>query len=108
MKDLREMHCVPCEKGGEPFDEEKSKQFSSKISPGWKIVDNEKIVKKFPFDNFKRGMAFAQEVADIAEKEEHHPDICVHYSNVVVELSTHKIGGLSENDFIMAAKIDEL
>ena len=53
-------------------------------------------------------MAFAQKVADIAENQDHHPDMCVHYKSVDVELSTHAIGGLSENDFIMAAKIDEL
>ena len=53
-------------------------------------------------------MAFAQDVAMIAEKEQHHPDICIHYTNVEIELTTHNIGGLSENDFIMAAKIEEL
>jgi 4a-hydroxytetrahydrobiopterin dehydratase len=53
-------------------------------------------------------MAFVQEVAQIAEQEQHHPDMCIHYDNVEIELTTHAIGGLSENDFIMAAKINEL
>ena len=53
-------------------------------------------------------MVFAQNIANLAEEEQHHPDLCIHYKNVEVELTTHAIGGLSENDFIMAAKIDNL
>jgi len=66
------------------------------------------VYNSYLFENFKRGMVFAQNIANLAEEEQHHPDLCIHYKNVEVELTTHAIGGLSENDFIMAAKIDNL
>ena len=106
--DLKERHCVVISEGTEPLKNEQIKQFREELLPGWQVIDNKLIKKEFPFENFKMGMAFAQEIAMIAEKENHHPDICIHYTNVEVELSTHSIGGLSENDFIIAAKIDDL
>jgi len=108
MIDLKEKHCVPCKEGAQPLNTEEIKHFKKNVMDDWKVKDNKKIRKEFPFENFKRSMAFAQNVALIADKEDHHPDMCIHYSKVEVELSTHKIGGLSENDFILAAKIDEL
>lgn len=98
--------CVPCEGGVEPFDKEKIMNFKSKVSDDWQVIDDKKIKRTYPFDNFVQGMEFAQKVAEIAEEEQHHPDMCIHYSNVDVQFSTHAIGGLSENDFIMASKID--
>jgi 4a-hydroxytetrahydrobiopterin dehydratase len=108
MIDLKEKHCIPCEEGTKPLSIEEIKQLKKRVRNDWKVADNIKIRKEYPFENFKRGMAFAQNVALLADKEDHHPDMCIHYSSVEVELSTHSIGGLSENDFIMAAKIDEL
>ncbi len=108
MIELKERHCIACEGGAKPLKGEKIIPLKQKLAPGWQVIQDEKIQKKFPFENFKRGMAFVQEIAVIAEQENHHPDICIHYTEVLVELSTHAIGGLSENDFIMAAKIDEL
>jgi 4a-hydroxytetrahydrobiopterin dehydratase len=108
MTALKEKHCVPCEGGTKPFDGDQILELKKELAPDWRVVENKKLKKEFPFENFKRGMAFAQEIAMIAEEENHHPDICIHYTNVEVELSTHAIGGLSENDFIMAAKMDEL
>jgi 4a-hydroxytetrahydrobiopterin dehydratase len=72
------------------------------------VIDDKKIKKEFPFENFNRGMAFLQNVAALANEEDHHPDMCIHYSSVEIELTTHAVNGLSENDFIMAAKIDEI
>ena len=106
--ELKEKKCVPCEAGTQPLGEKQIASFIKEIPPGWKVLENKRIRKKFPFENFRRGMAFAQEIALIAEQENHHPDLCIHYTNVEVELSTHAIGGLSENDFIMAAKIEHL
>ncbi len=108
MIELKEKHCTPCQKGTNPLNAEEIKQFKKQVRNDWKVIDNKKIRKEFPFENFKRSMAFAQNVALIADNEDHHPDMCIHYSSVEVELSTHKIGGLSENDFIMASKIDEI
>ncbi len=81
--------------------------------PGWNLADlpaqaGDKISRGFNFKNFVEAMHFVERVADIAEQEEHHPDIHISYNKVNLELYTHSIGGLSENDFIVAAKIDAL
>lgn len=108
MIELKEKHCTPCQEGTSPLNTEEIEKFKKQVSNDWKVIDNKKIKREFPFENFKRSMAFAQNVALLADQEDHHPDMCIHYSSVEVELSTHKIGGLSGNDFIMADKIDEL
>lgn len=77
--------------------------------PGWEVIDNKKIVKSLKFKDFKEAMGFVNKVAELAEVEGHHPDILIHgWNKVRLELSTHAIGGLSENDFILAAKIDRI
>jgi len=87
---------------------EESQNYLSQVL-GWAIVENgKKIAKEFAFKNFKEAMAFINNVADLAESEGHHPDIHVFYNKVTFELWTHAIGGLSDNDFIMAAKINHL
>ncbi|MCF8223902.1 MAG: 4a-hydroxytetrahydrobiopterin dehydratase [Bacteroidales bacterium] len=106
MLPLKERKCEPLEKGKNPFDKEKIREYMEMLQPGWHVSDDKKISRKFLFENFKRAMAFVQEVARIAEQEQHHPDICISYADVEIELSTHDVGGLSENDFILAAKID--
>lgn len=108
MIELKEKQCIPCNEGTPPLNSGQITKLKEELAPGWETFDDKKLRKEFPFENFKRGMAFAQNIANIAEKENHHPDVCIHYSNVEVELSTHTIGGLSENDFILAAKIDEI
>jgi 4a-hydroxytetrahydrobiopterin dehydratase len=106
--DLLEKKCVPCSGEEEPLKNDEIQKLSRQLKEGWQVEDGKKLKNDFPFENFKRGMVFVQNVAMIAEEEQHHPDICIHYKNVEVELTTHAIGGLSENDFIMAAKIDNL
>ena len=106
MLELKELHCEPVKKGATPLQESEIKKLHSRLKTPWELIDDARIRKEFPFENFKRGMAFAQEIALLAEQENHHPDICIYYTNVVVELCTHDVGGLSKNDFIMAAKID--
>ncbi len=78
--------------------------------PGWRVVDGDplKIARELRFKDFARAMAFVNGLAEVAEAEGHHPDFCVSWNRVELELTTHAIGGLSENDFIMAAKINEL
>ncbi len=105
---LKEKRCEPCNGNEEPLKQDRIHDFVKQLKNEWEVVDNKKIRCNFPFANFKRGMAFAQNVAIIAEQEQHHPDLCIHYNNVEIELTTHAIGGLSENDFIMAAKIEEI
>lgn len=75
--------------------------------PGWEVLEHKKIRREFTFQDFNEAIAFVNDVADLAESEGHHPDIYLHnWNKVRIELSTHAINGLSENDFILAAKID--
>lgn len=74
----------------------------------WQVEDGKKIEKKFKFKDFKEAMSFVNKVAELAETEGHHPDIEISYNKVQIELTTHAIGGLSTNDFIVASKIELL
>ncbi len=107
-KTLAHKKCVPCEGGVEPLSGERLAAYTP-AAPDWQVVDGVKIEKEFTFKNFKEAMQFVNRVADIAEEEGHHPDINLHnWNRVTLTLSTHAIGGLSENDFILAVKIDLL
>lgn len=118
MNDLLSKKCVPCEGGIPPLTHEEIFKFMEQVS-GWNVIEDEgpnvkrlgvgaKISKEFKLKNFVEAMDFVKKVADLAEAEGHHPDIHIKYNKVLFELSTHAIGGLSENDFILAAKIDAL
>ena len=104
--DLTSKKCVPCEAGTPPLEEDKVNELLKEI-PTWNLKDGH-LYKKFKFKNFAEAMKFINSAADIAENEGHHPDFCVHYNKVEIELFTHAINGLSENDFILASKIDEI
>ena len=104
--DLTQKKCVPCEAGTPPLEEAKVNELLKEISE-WQLKDGH-LYKKFKFKNFVEAMKFVNYGAEIAEQEGHHPDFCVHYNRVEVELFTHAIKGLSENDFIVAAKIDNI
>jgi len=108
MTDLIQKKCVPCEGGVPPFGPEEIKKYLSQLKKGWQVLGDEKIKKLFKFEDFKEAMAFVNNVAELAESEGHHPDIIINYSKVDIIIWTHKIGGLSENDFILAAKIDNI
>ncbi len=101
---LNQKKCVPCEAGTTPLGELEINELLKEI-PAW-TLKNGHIYKKFKFKNFVEAMKFVNAVADIAETEGHHPDFSVHYNRVEVELWTHAIKGLPENDLIVAAKID--
>lgn len=104
--DLSHTHCIPCEAGGAPFTESHAREMLEHL-PAWKLdADTRSISREFIFKNFADAMLFANKIAAIAEQENHHPDLTVKWGSVRVELSTHSIGGLSENDFILAAKIN--
>ena len=104
--DLTQKKCIPCEAGTPPLEEAKINELLKEI-PAWTLKEGH-VYKKFKFKNFAEAMKFVNYVANIAEQEQHHPDFCVHYNKVEIEIWTHSIGGLSENDFILAAKIDEI
>jgi len=104
---LNGKHCVPCEAGAPPLTETRENRFNTLVH--WELDRSgvHMIRKSFSFRDFKESMAFVNRVAAIAESEQHHPDFHVSYKKVIIELHTHAILGLSENDFILAAKIDE-
>lgn len=106
--DLLKKKCVPCEGGVDPIDRTGAQKYLPDV-PGWNLTeDARKIVKEYKFKDFIGAINFVERVADVAEMEDHHPDIHIYYSKVVLELWTHAIGGLSENDFIVAAKVDAM
>ena len=108
-KDLATLTCVPCRGGIPPLETPKISKMMS-IVPGWTLKREgiDKIEKKFKFKNFRKAMTFVNRVAEIANEQDHHPDIFIHWNEVTLTFYTHAIKGLHDNDFIMAAKIDEL
>lgn len=105
---LHKKHCVPCEGKTKPFDTGKNLEYLEQVKD-WKLIDDKSIEKIFSFKDFKEAMTFVNEVADVAEFEGHHPNILIFgWNKVKISLSTHAIGGLSENDFILASKIDQI
>lgn len=106
--ELSKKKCVPCEGGVPPLDEKQIKEYKEQISSGWKVIDNNKLAKEFSFVSYRQTIDFVNKVADIAENEGHHPVLHIYFGRAVAELWTHSVNGLSENDFILAAKIDKL
>ncbi len=102
---LAEKKCLPCEGGTPPLAEDAIKILLKEV-PVWSLREG-RLFRSFKFRNFKEAVAIVNSLANIAEEEGHHPDICIHYNRVEVELWTHAIKGLSENDFIIAAKADK-
>jgi 4a-hydroxytetrahydrobiopterin dehydratase len=108
MADLAKKHCVPCEAGAEPLTAEEIRSKAQQLDPAWQVVEEHHLAREFKFDDFRQALDFVNEVGELAEEEGHHPDIYLSYGKVKIELWTHKINGLHENDLIMAAKIDAL
>ncbi len=108
--DLTQKHCVPCEGGTDPLTEQREDELHSAV-PDWEIVRHEphQIQKELVFKNFREVLTFVNQVGELAESEGHHPNLYIYgFKKLRIELYTHAIGGLSENDFIMAAKINEM
>ena len=106
---LQQKHCIACQVGTPPVSLDEVAKLKGQIDAGWEPVGgNKKIHREWKFKNFQEAMAFANIVAEIAEREGHHPDMYIFYNRVRLELWTHAANGLTENDFIMAAKIDSL
>jgi 4a-hydroxytetrahydrobiopterin dehydratase len=106
---LKDKRCIPCEGGTPPLDADATARLLKEVK-GWQLANEAgqppRITKKFEFVDFLAAMAFVDKMAALAEEEGHHPDFCVHYNRVDVTLWTHAVSGLSENDFILASKID--
>ena len=105
---LLQEKCIPCEGDVSPLNPSEIAELLSEVT-GWQQESNKKIWRDFTFKNFVQAVDFINRIVDVAEYEDHHPDVCLHdYRYVRAELMTHAINGLSRNDFIVAAKIDEI
>lgn len=104
MMNLADMPIEEIARGVPPLGSDEARQLSQYV-PEW-TIEGDKITRKLKFRDFAEAMAFVNNVADEAEAADHHPDISISYNKVELSLSTHKIGGLSRNDFILAARID--
>tara|TARA_Y100001958_G_C20715786_1_gene215348 strand:- start:149 stop:493 length:345 start_codon:yes stop_codon:yes gene_type:complete len=111
MEDLLKKKCVPCEGGAVAFDISEIHKYQKKVD-GWDIIKNDENIyflkKEFIFKNFLKSQSFINEVGKISEDEGHHPDISFGWGYAKIQITTHAIKGLSENDFILAAKIDKI
>ncbi len=107
-EELASRACVPCRGGTSPLSEEAARRYLLAV-PRWSLVaGGDRISRRFEFRDFVQAMEFVNRVAGLAETQGHHPDIAIHWNKVDLELWTHAIGGLHENDFILASKIDRL
>ncbi len=115
--DLTQKKCVPCEIGTPPLKESEYAPLLKQLKLDWQVIDGKqslrpsglkKLKQEFKFKDFVEAMNFVNKIAKLAEDEGHHPDIYIYYNKVKIELITHNIRGLSENDFVMAAKIEKL
>lgn len=108
MSELAQKECVPCKGGVPPLKGKELKDFQAKLGNDWKVVDEHHLEKEYKFKNFREALEFTNKVGALAEKHNHHPDIFLTWGKVKITIWTHKIDGLSESDFVMAAKIEEL
>ncbi len=109
MSKLSNKKCVPCEGEVDTLNPDQAQELMKQLSSEWMLIDQcRMLARSFVFKDFKEALDFVNKIGKIAEAEGHHPDLTLGYGNVGVELTTHAIGGLSENDFIVAAKIDKL
>lgn len=107
MSELSSKQCVPCRGGVPPLTAEEIQPLLAQLN-GWEVVSQHHLKKNYAFSNFAEALKFVNRVGELAEEQGHHPDICFGWGKVEVTIWTHKIDGLTESDFILAAKIDQL
>jgi 4a-hydroxytetrahydrobiopterin dehydratase len=107
MSDLSSKTCVPCRGGVPPLHGQELASLQQQV-PQWRVIDEHHLTREFTFPDFKTALGFVNRVGAVAEEQGHHPDILLTWGRVVLTLWTHKIDGLTESDFIMAAKMDKL
>jgi len=104
---LAEKHCVPCRGGVPPLEGEELDKLRVQVK-GWEVVSGHHLAKTYPFPDFKTALEFVNRAGAIAEEEGHHPDLHLSWGKVGIEIWTHKINGLTESDFVLAAKLDAI
>jgi 4a-hydroxytetrahydrobiopterin dehydratase len=108
MTDLANRHCGPCNAETPPIEGKELQRYREHLNPVWRVVEDHHLAAKYDFRDFAQALDFTNRVGAVAEAEGHHPELCLSWGWVKVRLWTHAIDGLSENDFILAAKIDQL
>ena len=108
MTDLVNKMCYPCRGGVPPLKGEAIKKFQKELGDGWNVIDEHHLEKEYVFKNFKEALSFTNKIGDVSEHEGHHPDIYLSWGKVKLVIWTHKIDGLTESDFILAAKADRI
>ena len=104
---LENKKCVPCEVGGKALESNEIAIFAEDLKD-WEVIESKKLTRQFKFKDFKESMDFVNKVAEMADREGHHPDIHISYNKVNLELTTHAVKGLTENDFIIVSKIEKI
>ena len=107
MTNLSTKTCIPCRGGVEPLNNEAVQNYLRELV-GWQVIDHHHLQKSFSFPDFKAALALVNRIGEVAEQENHHPNISFTWGQVDIEIWTHVIDGLHENDFVLAAKIDAL
>ncbi|MEK6333893.1 MAG: 4a-hydroxytetrahydrobiopterin dehydratase [Acidobacteriota bacterium] len=107
MADLAQRECVPCRGGVPPMKGDEIKSLSAQL-PAWQVVNEHHLRKAYQFKNFAETLDFVNRVGKLAEEQGHHPDICFGWGKAEITIWTHKIDGLTESDFVLAAKIDKV
>lgn len=108
MSELASKECVPCKGGVPPLEGEELERLHRELGNGWQVVDGHHLVKAYDFPDFQQALDFTVRVGGMAEEQGHHPDIYLTYGKVELKVYTHKIDGLTESDFVWAAKADQL
>lgn len=108
MAELAKKKCIPCEEGVPPLEGDALEKLANDLKGDWQVINQHHLEKEFSFKDFKEALDFTNKVGQLAESEGHHPDIYLSWGKVQIALWTHKINGLSESDFILAAKIDHI
>jgi len=108
MTDLADGKCIPCRGGVPPLQGLELDELFARLGNGWRVVEGHHLAKEFTFTNFREALDFTNRVGELAESENHHPDLHLAWGRVGVEIWTHKIDGLTESDFVFAAKADRL
>ncbi len=105
---LATKECIPCKGGVPPMESEKLTRLVDELGNGWQVVNEHHLEKEYKFPNFRDALAFTNRVGELAEQQKHHPDIHLAWGKVRLTIWTHKIDGLTESDFVLAAKVDQL
>lgn len=108
MSTLASRECVPCRGGVPPLTPEEIRPLHSELDPGWQVVNQHHLTRLFEFRNFRKALDFVNRIGEMAEEQGHHPDVYLAWGKARVDVWTHKIDGLTESDFVFAAKCDAL